>query len=77
MEVKGSVFFKGVAIGKSVMLQWVAPHPGVYGQDRLDLMGYYIFKKRAQNWEGKEMRVDLKLGRRIGINRIKMHCMKF
>lgn len=32
------VFFQGVALG--TMLQWMAPHPEVYGQHRLESMGY-------------------------------------
>lgn len=57
MEVRPSVFYKDGTAGKSAMLQWMAPQPGIYGQHRLELMGYYFQKKKEGTklgWEGDE-----------------------
>lgn len=53
LEIKESVFFKGLVLSRSTVFQWMVPHSQIYGQYKLDLVSY----------EEKE-KEDLKLGRR-------------
>lgn len=68
---------KGEAPSRPIMVQEIAPHPGVYGQPKLDTMGH-LFKKRGHEigdlqtcgWILEE------LGGETLVNMIKIDCMK-
>lgn len=46
MASRGGRVFKGVAPDQIAKLEWVAPHAWMYGQHKLDLVGYSQRKER-------------------------------
>lgn len=44
------VFSKDVVPGRSTLLQCTAPHPEVYGEQTLELMGYQTTQKKTRSW---------------------------
>lgn len=56
-----SVFFKGMAPGRSVTLQWVDPHPLIHGPRGVDSMGY-----KNKFFKGHEIRRVWGNGCRLG-----------
>lgn len=60
-----SVFFKGVASGRSTRLHWKAAYPGIYEWHKMDSVGY-VFKGKCVGCLKRGTRgyiwVELKLG---------------
>lgn len=58
MASRGGRVFKGVDPDQITKLEWVAPHPWVYGQHKLDLVCYLQWKERKH-----EVQKDGEIGR--------------
>lgn len=54
---EASVFFKGVAPGRWLLLRYMAPHVRGYMSDTNRLSG--LQTKQTRPWEGPSMRVNL------------------
>lgn len=59
-----SVFFKSMAPGRSLLLQWQALHLRTYGQHKLNLLGLQNKKKKQSWWVVKPEQIQIGLGKR-------------
>lgn len=47
-----SIVFKSVTLGSLTAVKWMASHPGIYQQPKLELLGYFSFKRSKQRKVG-------------------------
>ena len=70
-----------MTLGKSIMLQWIIPHPGIYKKHKLNMDSVFTFQNLGPKWLGMRMAelevMSGKIWEGVGMNKIKMHSITF